>query len=443
MRAIGAVFLLLALAGVGAPAQSPLQGARIVVPEYLGIPAAGRWPNEYYPRNVWDMQAYSGHLYLGAGNSSNFGPSPNAGPVPIYRYDGRRFELVLSVQEEQIDVFRVLSGSLFVPGHDGRRSGATGSLYRFDGYRWEVFQNIQNGVHVYDVYRHGGQLIAVGGSRDQDFDAWISGAEAGPWRAARLLPNPALFPELRSSSMFRRESGRLHSVLEIGGRLYASGAQGIEVAALPADMFAFATLFRFDGLDGFAPVSVTTAQLTQSGFVVGETRGVDLFPGRSRHGELTLPQVRRPVSFRGETVYVGSYRHNDHQWIPFGVFAASSLTEVRRLLTPESVQVYDLLAHDGRLYALGNKRRPGDDFEVQLLRLLEDGARFEVVVRFASPTFARSFEFFRGDWYFGLGSEVSVEDTRLRQSEAARVNWRQRLSAETGAIVRIRGSEVE
>ena len=31
-----------------------------------------------YARNIWDMQVFSGKLYIGAGNSNNKGPAPNA-----------------------------------------------------------------------------------------------------------------------------------------------------------------------------------------------------------------------------------------------------------------------------------------------------------------------------------------------------------------------------
>jgi hypothetical protein len=40
-----------------------------------------------YARNVWDMQVYEESIYLGHGNSSNYGPSANAGPVDVIKYN--------------------------------------------------------------------------------------------------------------------------------------------------------------------------------------------------------------------------------------------------------------------------------------------------------------------------------------------------------------------
>ena len=42
---------------------------------------------EGYARNIWEMKVYKGLLFLGAGNSNNSGPVPNAGPVPIYSFN--------------------------------------------------------------------------------------------------------------------------------------------------------------------------------------------------------------------------------------------------------------------------------------------------------------------------------------------------------------------
>ncbi len=54
------------------------------------ITSAARYPSgpQVYARNVWDLQAYKGRLYIGAGNSSNRGPpASNSGPVPVNSYD--------------------------------------------------------------------------------------------------------------------------------------------------------------------------------------------------------------------------------------------------------------------------------------------------------------------------------------------------------------------
>ena len=69
-----------------------------------------------YARNVWDMQLFAGRIYLGHGNSSNIGPDPNAGPIPVWYYDltTQTFVKQYTVDEEQIDVYRVFNNTLYL-----------------------------------------------------------------------------------------------------------------------------------------------------------------------------------------------------------------------------------------------------------------------------------------------------------------------------------------
>lgn len=58
-------------------------------PEVIGNPAADRYPDcaSSHARNPWDLIAIQGRLYVGLGDASNEGPSPKAGPVPVYAYE--------------------------------------------------------------------------------------------------------------------------------------------------------------------------------------------------------------------------------------------------------------------------------------------------------------------------------------------------------------------
>lgn len=75
----------------------------------LGNPAAWRYSDchQAQARNPWDLIAHEGRLYIGLGDSSNEGPSPNAGPVSILAYDpaSRRFTQETVLPEEQVDRF--------------------------------------------------------------------------------------------------------------------------------------------------------------------------------------------------------------------------------------------------------------------------------------------------------------------------------------------------
>lgn len=71
---------------LGLLAASPVHPSDVTMHvESLDIPFAVRYPAgaDIYARNVWDLQAFKGRIYVGGGNWDNKGPAPNAGPVPI------------------------------------------------------------------------------------------------------------------------------------------------------------------------------------------------------------------------------------------------------------------------------------------------------------------------------------------------------------------------
>src|SRR5690606_5130740 len=140
----------------------------------------------------------------GSGNSNNDPPAKNAGPVEVYAYDpaAGRFVSEGQLQDEQIDVFRVIDGALVIPGHDPKDAIQNGEMPWFKGnfYRrrpgggWDTVRSIPLGVHNYDMIAFGGRIYAALGTPNQavvmaSADGgrnWhkLSGV-GGPWSRAR------------------------------------------------------------------------------------------------------------------------------------------------------------------------------------------------------------------------------------------------------------------
>jgi hypothetical protein len=381
---------------------------REVKPDLVGTPFLQRWPDGPYARNIWTMQVFDGRLFLGAGNSSNFGPSSNAGPVPILSYDGKKFVEEYTVNDEQVARFYQTDDTLYVPGHDPRDDWSFGNLYRLAGGAWTKLRNIPRGIHVYDIRRFAGRLIAVGGAYGQPLSAWISEDDAASWKPAALIPNPALaeptVPAGRATKVLGQDTkvvGRFWTLFEIGDKLYASTSAPMgTVEGDPRPRMA--TLFRFDpAQDGFQPL--------------GFGHLSSLFPDTpSVGGQAGL--VERWVKLGRETAYIGGWQHNDHQWLPIGLYTASSADNARRLPLPESEQPWDLLAEKGRLYCLSSREEGPGQYRVSVTRFDRDLKTGTVVLSFPAPTFARSFALFQGRLYFGLGTET---DTGAALSDAA------------------------
>lgn len=381
---------------------------RHVAPVVVGTPFETRWPTEPYPRNIWTMQVFDGRLFLGAGNSSNFDPSPNAGPVPVVSYDGRRFHTEFSVDEEQIAQYYRDGRVLLIPGHDSRDDWSFGNMYRRTYGHWTKVRNVPHGLHIYSVQRFRENLIAVGGSYGQPIDAWISGDDGASWEPAGLLSAPAgtsgqgaIEPPLERL-VGKGYFGRLWSLFELGGELYASATAPMRPVGSTNDP-AIASLFRYDPAQkGFRPV------------VFGNR--VPLFPDLQTEASSAVPLVRRWTRLGRETAYIGGWQHNDHQWLPFGVYVAASLEDARRLPLPDDEIPWDILVHNNRLYCLTAKANAAGGYGVTIFRFDRALEHATPILTFAAPTFARSFAIFRGQFYFGLGTETG-KDVKL--SEAA------------------------
>lgn len=374
-----------------------------------------RWgpyrPGEWtYARNIWDMHVYDGRVYLGAGNSSDGGPVSNAGPVPIVCYDPAIGDFVKegTVQDEQIDAYYTHRGRLYIPGHDPMQSWDWGNLYcRQDDGRWKKHRNIPDAIHLYAVAWHNGKLFGgLGTPREKGGAAVCISADDGKtWTIAQT------------------GKYRVYDFLAVAGSLYAVETipGGRASSSYVTKWLGGCWVYEYIGPDRFVPRKDITA--------------ATLFPQTNLRPYWSMKAVR-VHSLKDESLYIGAAVHNDHQFLPFGLYVASSLQEgdasVRRIELPDHSRPWDLLVRDDGVYVL--LESPADaDVEVKVLRSKgPDLNVWDEVLHFSSPTFARSFEKLDGDFYFGLGCEV--ENPREWKDEE--------LHPATGDILRVRAAFV-
>jgi hypothetical protein len=307
-----------------------------------------------YARNVWDMQLWDGRIYLGHGNSSNMGPARNAGPIPVISYDPKTgsFETEFTVDEEQIDRYRVIFDQLHIPGHDPRDPWELGNFYRLASDGWEKIRTIPIGIHAYDVLEFEDSIFAALGT--------IRGAIV-----SRSDDNGQTW-----TSFILPESSRTYELFALGDELYASAYDR--------------AVYRYTS-DGFRLIHA------------------DLFPGAKPGNN---PLVVRSTNFEDQLLYIGADNVNDHQWSPFGIYKASRIDEATPLELPSTDLPYDILVRDEEVYILTNRTNPATpDFTVVIYGSY-DLDNWTEVVRFNMPTFARSFEYYDGAFYVGLGTST-------------------------------------
>jgi hypothetical protein len=369
--------------------------------EVLGNPYEATYPGgqNIYARNIWDLCAFNGELLVGAGNSSNIGPAQNAGPVPVLAFSpsNGHFRIVSTVDDEQIDVFRVLNGTVYIPGHDPRESWASGNYYCFeeDGH-WRKFRNIPSGVHNYDMTASAGTLFAGLGTPEGAAVA-VSTDSGATWTNMPIA------------------NSRVYAFVTVGQDVYATGA--LDTTAVRGKKGTAGTktgIYHYEGASGFRPRTDLGPRQLFPGVTVRPT-------GEAR--------IARSVSFADHAAYLGAYCHNDHQFMPFGAFVVESLREgnvsIRQVPLPGDSRAWDLLSDNNTLYVLTDS--PDSEGTTVRVTASPNGVDWVEIMHFRSRTFARSFALLNGDFYFGLGCEVADPG-----------KWTlQELPPETGRILRV------
>ncbi|MEW9699946.1 hypothetical protein [Paenibacillus sp. SI8] len=371
-----------------------------------------------YARNVWDMQVFEGKIYVGYGNSSNEGPSANAGPIPIYYYDpitnkfdvqevissdsSKRAETKKYVDEEQIDIFKVLNGKLYVPGNDSREGWKFGNYYKLDHDKWIKYRNIPNGVHVYDMAYYDGKLfVSVGTSSTAD--VLMSEDDGVTWTKIGAVGG---------------KPGRAYTLFEFKKNLYAVSAIPAKNNKWPDE--AKILSIKGDTVGGKKP---DTSQVT--------VYGSEMLPGITKqiHEYMPPPYMKmvRTTVVNDKLLYIAGEIVNDGQWTPRGLVVADDLNDARQVALPNPDALpMDILVRNHTIYVLTyTSTSPGKYTNTIYKANSNNLTKWTELLEFKQDTFARSFEELNGDFYFGLGSDTDVTPES------------------TGRILRIRNSAVE
>jgi hypothetical protein len=129
-------------------------------------PAESRQRN--YGFNVWDLQPFDGKLFIGMGSTA-----ADTGPIPVWAFDhaagswDEEPEIIL--QQEAIELFRVIDGRLYIPAADPR--GAISDKSKFywrdtEGTWAHVYSTrAYNTAHIRDLTIEDGLVLGVGNGR--------------------------------------------------------------------------------------------------------------------------------------------------------------------------------------------------------------------------------------------------------------------------------------
>ena len=386
-----------------APAAGAPPGDVTAKLQNLGIANNARYASRTYARNPWDMKAFRGRIYIGSGNSNNDGPDSNAGPVDVTYVDAATGKLgsEWQVNDEQIDVFRTLGGTLVIPGHDPRESWMKGNFYRRAGDNtWQQVRTVELAIHMYDIVERADSRGGFGAVDSQAFaSSYLYAAIATPTGAeVAVSPN----------------GGKSWTSFEV---IKYPGARARTFLATPTALCLSAHMLQsmpVVSLGNSVPFTKSTWLVTSKG--LSPTR-VDLFPGLDERYMFAA----KPVSFNGEVYYLGAVAPIDHNWKGLGLFATRDCSSARRVNLPGR-WFHHAVDYGGRLHVATSSEEANG--RRNRIFASADGANFREVFNFFNNGFARSFAIVDGDFYIGIGSEA----------EAPR--------AETGTILRLKAADV-
>lgn len=355
--------------------------------ELLGKP----FKKSPYANNVWDMQLYNGKIYLGHGNSSNVGPAQNAGPIPVIYFDtaNAQFEtqavtnsnpsIVPStrkyVDEEQIDLFKVMNGKLYIPGHDSDgESWDWGNFYRLDGEVWTKYRNLPKGVHVYDLAYYKGKMFAALGTETKP-TVLISHNEGESWQH---------FATINTFGF------RAYTLFEIQGKLYASAMM------YPANKL----------WNDKTNILEINERLEKRDVVI---YGSKMLPGLTyQQGTVPYNKIGKNINFNNKLVYIAGGVFNDSQLLPKSLNVMTDINQARRVDLPDANALpTDLLVRSDKVYVLTYTRKQANVY-VNRVYQTSDLTAWDEILRFTQDTYAKSFEEHDGDFYFGLGTDPDV-----------------------------------
>lgn len=324
-----------------------------------------------YAKNVWDMQVYNGRIYLGSGDCGK-----NAGATPVIYYDSaaNKFTTQFTVSEEQIDIYKVLNGKLFIPGTDATESWDFGNFYILENDHWTKLRTIPNANHVWDMAYFNDQLYAATGTTKPGMGEVLASNDMGKTWASQVPQN----------KRFYAINDWATSLLELNNKLYATGTLVIPSSST-SDIF-----------DKF-----TNLLVTDSTSMLAQPYDIRLLPGVKNN---YLYGIKRQTTIGNNLIYLGvRVAGTNDLWSPDAMYVTTDLTQSRRVVLPAvDALPSDILARGNVVYVLANIKNSNNNY-TNVVYKSEDLKNWTELFRFNTATFARSFEELNGDFYFGLG----------------------------------------
>ena len=312
-----------------------------------------------FARNVWDMQVFNGQLYFGHGDAVE-----NSGPIKVFSYNpsSSQFTSDFTVDDEAINSFNIIDNQLLIPGYDPRESWDLGNFYRLENKVWHKYRTIPWGVHAYQLLEFAGKLFITIGTDDVHPGLLSSSDQGATWVDM-------------SGNQFNDH--RFNKLIVLNNQLYATGLLETGTVKLEGNLFKDASIPVANIAPGVAtdtPVVIQKLEYFNNGIVytVGKRQMYTTDPAEERF------ETKAKAAF-----------------------FTTNFQDTVKIRLPENSVPTDILLRDGKVLILTHHKLEAG-FENIVIESA-DTQSWKETLHFSSASFARSFEFLEGKFYFGLG----------------------------------------
>ena len=162
--------------------------------------------------SAWDVKIWGDLVYRGAGDYDK-----NSGVTPILAFNKQtqRWVKLSNTEDQAIQRFVELDGTLYAPGIDPAGSWDLGNYYVLDGEQWKQVRNLPGGLHNFDMIGFDGKIFAGLGTETLGDTVAVSQDKGESFTFVPLYRDGAL---LDTSGY---EYSRTYAFVEYKGGLYA------------------------------------------------------------------------------------------------------------------------------------------------------------------------------------------------------------------------------
>ena len=328
----------------------------------LGIPLAAQYTDGVRARCPWDMILFENRLYVGGGDYDS-----NSGPVNVWFYDLNTSHWVCEgvVDDEEINRFCLINGSLVIPGTDPRGDVTYGQFYTLEKDQWKTTQSIQGGLHNFDMVAYNGMVFAGLGVASGESPIVCSHDGGQTFSPVEMIKDGVPIDTSKSALV------RVYDLFVLNDSLYAA--------------------FRY----GETEVTYDLYKYQNGGFIF-DTQWYQ----KIHQIRYTSNIIGGKAEFKGQLFFTTGH-----------LYATSDMANITRVILPNNEVVYDLYVENNCLYALCGVPQENGDYVISVWsNQAGEPTQFAELFRFEYDVPPISMVYHDGDFYIGMGDIQTSHD---------------------------------